>query len=254
MQKLGWRLRTFISGNICFAFWVLCGSSCCFVTRCATVLISCCFITDFFYCNANQLLLNHLAIRISGSSAIGNAVFCRNLDQLLLQHLECHLLPQSGLSILLHQQECHLQPQLAAATPARVPSSPQSGLASVPHRLCHLLPQSGQLLLHLRACHLENRSWSFQQREQYLGFRPGSIPCLSYLCCKCQVKWIQGKLEIDVIYLYTRRTATYCQYKLTHMLATAYYVIMGKNPESHDTAPLRLQKTSMETTSHHIRN
>jgi hypothetical protein len=24
------------------------------------------------------------------------------------------------------------------------------------------------------------------------------------------------------------------------MLATAYYVIIGKNPESHDTAPLRL--------------
>jgi len=24
------------------------------------------------------------------------------------------------------------------------------------------------------------------------------------------------------------------------MLATAYYVIIGKNPDSHDTAPLRL--------------
>ncbi len=42
------------------------------------------------------------------------------------------------------------------------------------------------------------------------------------------------------MYLYTRSTATYYQYKLTHMLATAYCVTIGKNPDSHDTAPLRL--------------
>jgi hypothetical protein len=47
-------------------------------------------------------------------------------------------------------------------------------------------------------------------------------------------------LKIDVIYLDTRSTATYNLYRLTHMLATACYLTIGKNPRSHDTIPLRL--------------